>query len=160
MPSPRKLLTAHGRSQTASEWQRELGLCRGRLYERLKSGMTLEEALTSDRFECHVTRRYAQQTRPTTEAYAGARDLPWAEDRVAQRLVSECGPLSLEDIARIQGCSREYIRQIEERALRKLRIQFTGRALHGRVMELLAGMDEERSRRQQTWPAMDVEDAA
>lgn len=42
-----KLITFSGKTQTQAEWERELGLKPGRIYDRLYKGWSLERALTT-----------------------------------------------------------------------------------------------------------------
>ena len=48
-------------------------------------------------------------------------DTPYEEDVLAQVLVQGKGELTLAEIATVYGCSREWVRQLEARALAKLR---------------------------------------
>ena len=55
------------------------------------------------------------------EAYAGAREKPWAEDVVAHEVVATFGAMSCAEVGVVMGLCDERIRQIEKEALIKCR---------------------------------------
>jgi len=112
MSRPSKLYTAHGETLTLPEWAKRYGVSTQTLGKRLHKGEPLERAL---RGPDDQGRQEAGD-----EAWPGARDTPWEEDDRTWYLVATRGPMQFREIAKVQGCSPENIRQIEYRALKKL----------------------------------------
>lgn len=104
-------LTWQGREQTLDEWSAETGIPAQTLYTRYRDGKTMDEVFSST---------------PLPKAGRGEAwtdiDKPWREDKYAQKLVEEHPyGMTLDEIGRELGVSRERVRQIENEALRKLR---------------------------------------
>jgi hypothetical protein len=125
-------ITAYGRTQSISAWQREFGLHRGAIESRLKAGHSPEDA---------VSRGHISEAK---ELWPGANDLPFEADVIAQKLVNWHGPFTLETIGECLGITRERVRQVEARAFRKFR---EACALEGiDATELLAELREREAR--------------
>ena len=104
-----KRIQAFGEEHTVSEWSQITGIKAASINARLAEGVDPEDAVSRD----HVTQ--------ARELWPGANDLPWEADGVAQGLLEQYGPFTLEEVGVFLGVSRERIRQIEEIALRKLK---------------------------------------
>jgi hypothetical protein len=128
-----RLLTAFGKTQSLSEWERETGLHRV-LSARINAGWSPEEA---------VSCRGIAETR---ELWEGANTLPFGADPIAQMVVNEFAPLTLETIGMCFGVSRERVRQIEDRALTKLRQALTDEGADVDIREMLKAWGAERGR--------------
>lgn len=138
MATTRKLYSAHGETHDMDTWAAKLGVHRTLLLRRLQNGEPPEEAFTA---------RDRREDLAGTELWEGARDLPWDEDRVAQRMVDCWGAMTLVEVGEVMGWTRENVRQIEARAIRKL-----ASTCGVEVREMLRTLEAMRSRREETWP--------
>ena len=63
------LLTKDGRTRTASQWEEELGLCRGLIYARLQQGWSEEAALAGPKKKRGVRRPRGLKKGPVPEGF-------------------------------------------------------------------------------------------
>jgi hypothetical protein len=128
-----RLLTAFGKTQSLSDWERETGLGRV-LSARINAGWSPEEA---------VSCRGIAETR---ELWEGANTLPFDADPIAQMVVNEFAPLTLDTVGLCLGITRERARQLEERALLKLKALLVGEGADVDIREMLKAWGAERGR--------------
>lgn len=103
------MVMAHGKVRSLEHWARLAGIKPSTIQRRLNAGWRPEYAVT----KCSVAE--------TREMWPGANRLPYREDRMAQLVVRELAPLTLEQIGAILGVNRERARVMVEQALAKLR---------------------------------------
>lgn len=144
-----RVIEAHGRALTIREWAAELGVHRKALDSRL-SRYAPEVALVRDFVGVGPGVGGRQPHCRVREAYAGANDTPWENDAVAQASVEMRGAHTLDEIAEELGCSRELVRLLEQRALRKLAKVL--RRDKSEVVAMLRQLDETRAKRETVWP--------
>lgn len=111
--SPDRMVTAHGKTMSLTAWSRELGVAKATLSQRLRNGWSPDEAMLGGN-----QRRNGLAWR--TELYDGARDLPWESDWIARLMVSEWGPMTVEEVSDVMGLSLPRIDQIEKQAFAKI----------------------------------------
>lgn len=116
-PVAEQPLTYEGETLTYAEWAERKGTTVLRMVSRIHAGKDPFHSVTRSQ------QRTSQEWRVSPEYARARREVPWELDLEAQRLVAENpNGMCIDDIAAIMGVSRETVRLLEHRALRKLRL--------------------------------------
>lgn len=164
------IITHDGKTLTIAQWSAVTGLCQQTIRTRLAGGLPPAECLDTHRKtwgNAVVSRRrrraaYRWRTQAIRDAALGEErriaaygnqqqpremwDVPLRFDAwglAALDIAIEEGGLTLDDIGKLMGVSRERVRQIEEVAARKIRRASRGRG----VLDMLRDLDALRSAR-------------
>lgn len=136
------VIEANGESRTHKAWAAHIGLTPNGLRARICAGMTPEEAVTRPR-------RRRAKNRPSGASLVEDLDLPWeVSDQSWYIVARHPAGLTLEQVGEVFGLTRERIRQIEEKALKKLLRSPTRAAVLRELLEL--SLERETAPR---WPS-------
>lgn len=161
----KRTLTIRGVTKSIPEWAEESGVPAWKVYKRSRQGVDPELCISPIRSLESLQRKpyrwrtekqrrqwfraarmvaeYMDRTPPRDVWDMPLEDDPWAQ--AAIDVACEEGHLTLDDIGKLMGVSRERVRQVAEIALRKLcRIEETA-GRRNAIVDALRELDAERS---------------